>query len=296
MTALDADDLGGPGSEFPHPHVRGETLCEGEGMRSIASALRSGRLLDFFEIVRRILQTYNAGSAYVQLARWHGRECRDCGDVVTEDESTSCERCGRDLCLACSVTCGACRGDCCGDCRGECAACDEPLCDRCAVWCDDCDGRFCPDCLVDGACASCRNLENQPDDAIPETATPENENQPPAAAAVLRSSQFDARRGETTHRAETSEAKAWSQPGRSVQTTTVACPRSPERKSEPQPAEREQRRPVLPAQRAPRAPQRKARTKWLTILEKPPVRSTCSSKQHKCPLTTLRRPRTNCPC
>ncbi len=182
VTALDADELGGPGSEFPHPHVRGETLCEGEGMRSIACALRTGRLLDFFEIVRQILQTYNSGSAYVQMARWHGRECKDCGDAATADESTACERCGRDLCLACSVTCGACRGDCCADCRGECAACDEPLCDRCAVWCDDCDGRFCPDCLTDGACASCRNLENPTDEAIPETA--ETDNEASAAAAV----------------------------------------------------------------------------------------------------------------
>ncbi len=48
-------------SDTTHPHVRGEQLCEGDGRLSIERALRTGRLLDFFQIVTRILNTYNAG-------------------------------------------------------------------------------------------------------------------------------------------------------------------------------------------------------------------------------------------
>ena len=45
-----------------HPHVKSDHLCEGEGQLPIDQALRSGRLLDFFQIVAGILRTYNSGS------------------------------------------------------------------------------------------------------------------------------------------------------------------------------------------------------------------------------------------
>ena len=43
-----------------HPHVRDEELCEGEAAAGIRSALRAGRLCDFFILVRSVLQTYNS--------------------------------------------------------------------------------------------------------------------------------------------------------------------------------------------------------------------------------------------
>ena len=45
-------------------------------------ALRAGRLLDFFQIVSRILETYNSGSAYVSLSHWNGSPCADRKSVV----------------------------------------------------------------------------------------------------------------------------------------------------------------------------------------------------------------------
>ena len=57
-----------------------------------ARRLASGRLLDFFVLVRQILQTYNDGSAHVPLDDWEARSAR----IVTRgsrDEGSSCERC-----------------------------------------------------------------------------------------------------------------------------------------------------------------------------------------------------------
>jgi hypothetical protein len=59
-------------SDTTHPHVQDGSLCEGEGRVPIRQALRQGRLLDFFIMVRQILRTYNPGSAYVSLDEWHG--------------------------------------------------------------------------------------------------------------------------------------------------------------------------------------------------------------------------------
>ncbi len=58
--------------DVPHPHVQGQALCEGDGKAAIRSALQQGRLCDFFLLVTQILQTYNAGSAYVRLEQWTG--------------------------------------------------------------------------------------------------------------------------------------------------------------------------------------------------------------------------------
>ena len=42
-----------------HPHVLDEALCEGEGRTAIRQALVQGRLLDFFQLIVNLLQTYN---------------------------------------------------------------------------------------------------------------------------------------------------------------------------------------------------------------------------------------------
>ncbi len=51
-----------------HPHVQGESLCEGDGGQPIKHALAGGRIHDFFRVVHQILQTYNASSAYTLLS------------------------------------------------------------------------------------------------------------------------------------------------------------------------------------------------------------------------------------
>ena len=42
-----------------HPHVRDGQLCEGEASAAIGSALRDGRICDFFLLVRSVLGQYN---------------------------------------------------------------------------------------------------------------------------------------------------------------------------------------------------------------------------------------------
>lgn len=55
-----------------HPHVDANRLCEGEAQPTIRLALRQGRLLDFFQIVRQVLSSYNPSSAYTKIADWSG--------------------------------------------------------------------------------------------------------------------------------------------------------------------------------------------------------------------------------
>lgn len=143
----------------PHPHVREDTLCEGDGRSPIRSALEEGRLLDFFLLINSILTTYNPSSAYVQLSRWNGAPCTDCGCTSAEDESTCCDRCDRDVCFDCSAGCNDCGRTCCSDCRGRCDGCGELFCSACLTSCRSCSEDFCGACLEEGACSVCRDEE-----------------------------------------------------------------------------------------------------------------------------------------
>lgn len=143
-----------------HPHVSEQRLCEGEGSTAIRSALAQGRLLDFFVLVKQILETYNPGSAYVSLSRWSGgSDCSDCGYNMSEDESWGCDRCGSTLC---------------DDCRHCCQECDVTLCSGCYLPCHDCEETFCRRCLVTRpgtqnlVCKSCLE-EGEPTDDDNET-------------------------------------------------------------------------------------------------------------------------------
>ncbi len=99
----------GESSETTHPHVKGEQLCEGDGRMAIDRALRAGRLLDFFQLVSRILETYNPGGV-VALSEWNGSPCSDCGDVAAEEGQYTCDRCGDRLCRDCLSSCCRCEG------------------------------------------------------------------------------------------------------------------------------------------------------------------------------------------
>jgi hypothetical protein len=119
--------------DVTHPHVSGETLCEGEGSTAIRKAIAQGRLLDFFTLVKQILETYNPDSAYVSLSRWSGgRDCYDCGTSISDEESWCCSRCSESVCDSC---------------HSSCAACDETLCGGCSASCQDCRGILCRGCL-----------------------------------------------------------------------------------------------------------------------------------------------------
>ena len=110
-------------SSTTHPHVRDDSLCEGDGHAPIHNALRQGRLLDFFILVRQILETYNPDSAYIRLSSWNGATCHDCGSLAAEDETTLCDRCETDLCCDCSSCCTDCARSCCSGCYELCGGC-----------------------------------------------------------------------------------------------------------------------------------------------------------------------------
>jgi hypothetical protein len=147
----------GESSDTTHPHVKGEQLCEGDGRPAIENALRSGRLLDFFQLVSRILETYNAGSAYVALSEWNGSRCSDCGDVVSDEERYTCDRCGDSLCHDCLDSCARCESFCCHGCTNYCRQCDESICSACQEACQHCARSLCHSCISEtGLCEECQ--------------------------------------------------------------------------------------------------------------------------------------------
>lgn len=156
-----------------HPHVRDEGLCEGEGRLPIRRALQEGRLYDFGLLVRQVLETYNAGSAYVPLSRWSGRPCSDCGYTGDEDGITNCDCCDSDLCFDCHVSCSGCGRSCCGECRERCPGCDESFCTACLPGCPDCDETRCRGCLTNGRCDHCHQIDEEAHARNDETANEE---------------------------------------------------------------------------------------------------------------------------
>jgi len=159
-----------------HPHVQDDSLCEGEGKVAIRAALQQGRLLDFFLLVRQILETYNPRSAYVQLSDWLGVTCSDCGTSSSEDESFGCGRCGCDLCGDCSRSCSSCGQASCSSCSSACTGCDADYCSSCISACRDCGEDYCTGCLTDRKCSSCLESEDDEDEKpqhVPEETTGE---------------------------------------------------------------------------------------------------------------------------
>jgi len=159
-------------SDVTHPHVQGETLCEGEGRTAIRAALAEGRLCDFFLVVTQILSTYARGSAYVELDQWEGESCYSCGRTVCEDERCSCARCGETLCGECCTSCEDCHDGYCPGCISQCQVCGSDYCSSCLTSCAACHKAGCSNCLQDGLCRRCHEQQHQ------------DENEPCAAAAT----------------------------------------------------------------------------------------------------------------
>jgi hypothetical protein len=133
--------------EVTHPHVQSGRLCEGQGAVAIRSALTEGRILDFFLLVSRVLDTYNAGSAHVPLDRWSGVPCRDCGLIMPSDDHGLCE---------------ACEGPLCGDCSASCQGCQSATCRECLCDCTSCGQAFCGGCLTPTQlCETCLQQQQQ---------------------------------------------------------------------------------------------------------------------------------------
>lgn len=165
VQALDANEAAGDASVV-HPHVRDDALCEGDGKAAIRAALETGRLFDFFVLVRQILETYNADSAYVRIEDWVGVKCIDCGSTTDREEANSCERCASDLCSDCTSNCSDCGRTSCNECCRHCHDCESEFCRRCLNDCDDCGDAFCASCLTDGMCSACRETLEETDEDL----------------------------------------------------------------------------------------------------------------------------------
>src|SRR6185437_7566953 len=133
-----------------HPHVRDESLCAGDATLPISNALAQGRIGDAFQLVSRVLHTYNSGSAYVSLDDWNGQSCSDCGHTTSSDRLYFCE---------------SCQGDFCDDCMRSCERCEQSVCLGCSEENDNGD-RLCPKCkLLD---------DKEREEAYEEEQTPEH--------------------------------------------------------------------------------------------------------------------------
>lgn len=132
--------------DVPHPHVRGGRLCMGEGAAALSTALKAGRLFDFFCIVNSILNTYNPGSPYVPLDSWvNTHRCRDCR-AGFNDQAIDERRAGR---------CGNCNQYICGECGSNCTHCScRLICSGCGCRCDSCNSYGCRSCRF--PCGHCR--------------------------------------------------------------------------------------------------------------------------------------------
>ena len=155
-----------------HPHVQDERLCEGDGREAIKAALSQGRIGDFFLLIAQLLRTYAQGQAYVELSRWQGVGCSDCGAHVDDDERYVCERCDADLCGGCSSSCHSCDRGLCSSCANSCDGCQQPQCEPCRSACSECKGMFCDECLDEGLCSTCKaeqEVETNEEPEIDET-------------------------------------------------------------------------------------------------------------------------------
>ena len=157
-----------------HPHVEGRRLCAGDAAEPLRQALDAGCLTDAFLIVRSVLVTYNANSAYVPLADWDGFSCSECGRRANSQERFNCERCESSLCDECSSSCTRCSETHCSDCLEPCAVCRDrhcsdcltetastrTVCRECRVTCPACDAAIATDERHPdtGLCAACSNV------------------------------------------------------------------------------------------------------------------------------------------
>ena len=159
VIALDPHPAGSDES-VTHPHVQDECLCPGGAAAAIRSALTSGRICDFFLLVRSVLSQYNPTSAYVLLAKWDGISCYECGYTIANGGSYYCPSCENDVCDDCMSYCRCCEESYCQGCLTTCTACDEGVCSNCLTQCPDCQKAICQTCLKEGQCPCQQEKEN----------------------------------------------------------------------------------------------------------------------------------------
>ena len=155
-----------------HPHVSDEQLCSGDAGAAINMALTTGRICDFFLLVRSVLTHYNPGSPFVSLDNWGGVGCYECGYIASGDDVTWCDACEHDFCEECSSYCRRCDSSTCTSCLESCPACEEPVCPSCLTRCPDCEEPICTTCLEEMQCPCIEEDKENQDEESENTTTP----------------------------------------------------------------------------------------------------------------------------
>jgi hypothetical protein len=164
-------------SSITHPHVCDDRVCTGDATMPIRLALTAGRLSEFFLLVRSVLQTYNADSAYVRLEDWDGISCADCGECCSPNDACWCEGCEKDHCEDCIRCCVDCSQSGCRSCLKASELTRDWVCSSCEATCDDC-GRFGAKCELNenGLCDDCQAEADAREDAEHEDHPPNDDN------------------------------------------------------------------------------------------------------------------------
>jgi hypothetical protein len=164
-------------SAVTHPHVRDERLCAGDAGTAIYTALASGRVCDFFLLVRSVLTTYDPDSPYVSIEDWHGTPCYECGYTTDPNEANWCRACEHDLCDDCSSYCRGCDETTCVGCLDNCEACRDPVCPSCMTECPKCGRLICKSCLDEALCP-CLEEDKENEDESEGQGIPHREESP----------------------------------------------------------------------------------------------------------------------
>ena len=145
-----------------HPHVsESGYVCLGDGVHSIRKALEDGRVLDYFIILKQLLNSYDASGAYTTLEGWGEEDedriiCNECG--YDTSDYFYCEHCLCSYCEECYGSCESCEELVCDGCRTDCRTCTISLCRGCAlVTCKDCCSSLCETCAGTVSCNNCRS-------------------------------------------------------------------------------------------------------------------------------------------
>ena len=154
-----------------HPHVSDEKLCSGAAEALINMALISGRICDFFMLVRSVLTNYNLGSPYVPLENWFGTPCYDCGHIMDDENIFTCLHCENSYCSECSDYCRLCHDSTCRSCLSECSACEDIICHDCTTTCPWCGKSLCKTCLDDMLCPCIEEHKELEDEETEEVET-----------------------------------------------------------------------------------------------------------------------------
>lgn len=99
-------------SNYPHPHVSGNSLCQGEAGSAIRASIGSRNLVNVAIIVNSVLHTYNPDSPFRSLEHYENPrcsvcnhpssdQCYTCRTIVCSSDMVRCQRCGNSGCPSC---------------------------------------------------------------------------------------------------------------------------------------------------------------------------------------------------